>query len=205
MQNLSKEFLLDSLKRHWLPLIFACVGLIFFIYGLIVFWQNNQNNSHPDFYDFSQESHASTNSALKVDIEGQVSKPGVYSLKENSILQDALIVAGGLSALADRDWVAKNLNLAEKLTDAQKIYIPKQGEMVSQSATSVQGVSASQNGLININSATASELDSLKGVGPVTASKIIDNRPYASINELLDKKVVSQKVYDEIKDKITIQ
>ena len=59
-----------------------------------------------------------------VDIQGAVAKPGVYQLPSGSRINDLLILAEGLSAEADRDWVAKNLNLAQKLIDGVKIYIP---------------------------------------------------------------------------------
>ncbi len=196
----AKEVLFAFLKRHWMPLAFACIGLILLLGGLIAFWQTSQKPPSSDFYDFSQES--ASNITIRVDIEGQVTKPGVFTLKENSIIQDALIAAGGLSQDADRDWVAKNLNLAEKLNDAQKIYIPKSGEIISQTSTSLHSGTEAQTGLININTSSESELDTLPGVGPVTAGKIINNRPYSKIDDLLTKKVVSQKVYEQIKDKI---
>ena len=65
---------------------------------------------------------------LVVEISGSVEKPGVYKLAASSRVEDLLILAGGLSASADRNWVETNLNRAAKLTDGQKIYIPKQGE-----------------------------------------------------------------------------
>lgn len=57
--------------------------------------------------------------------------------------------------------------------------------------------------LVNVNTATSSELDALPGVGPVTAGKIIINRPYRSVDELLSKNAVSSKVFSQIKDKVT--
>ncbi len=125
--------------------------------------------------------------------------PGVYKLNQNSIIQDALVASGGLSSDANREFVSKNINLAAKLADAAKIYIPKIGESFSE----IKGVSDISPGLININQASIETLDTLPGIGTVTADKIITNRPYVTINELLDKKVVSAKVFTQIKDKIT--
>ncbi|PIZ98145.1 MAG: transporter, partial [Candidatus Levybacteria bacterium CG_4_10_14_0_2_um_filter_35_8] len=79
--------------------------------------------------------------------------------------------------------------------------MPKFGESV-QAAVSNSGI-AGNTGAINVNSASAQELDSLPGIGPVTAEKIISGRSYTSINDLLEKKVVSEKVFNQIKDKIT--
>ena len=122
----------------------------------------------------------------------------MYEIPQKSRIQDGLVAACGLSAKADRVWVyaAKNLNLAIKLTDGIRIYIPIVGEAVgntsvlnASSAGVVVGV------LININTSSESQLDSLPGIGPVTAQKIIAGRPYGSLNELLDKKIVEATVF----------
>ncbi len=114
---------------------------------------------------------------------------------ENRV-QDALIAAGGLSANADREWVIKNLNQAQKLVDAAKIYIPLVGEK-TQTATI-------NTGLISLNNAAQAELESLEGIGPVTAKKIIDGRPYSSTEEICTRKIISKAVCDKIKEKITL-
>jgi len=63
--------------------------------------------------------------------------------------------------------------------------------------------SVSAIGLININTASSEDLDSLPGVGPVTADKIINGRPYQTINDLIDRKILTNKVFSQIKDKIS--
>ncbi len=135
-----------------------------------------------------------------VDVGGAVIKPGIYEFSPDSRVNDALIRSGGLTKDADRDWISQNINLAAKLTDGVKIYLPFLGE------ESVKGSPTLQRGesLININTASLSELDELWGIGPVTGQKIIDSRPYAKIEELLDKKIVKINVYEAIKDKITV-
>lgn len=67
---------------------------------------------------------------VTIDINGKVINPGVYRLIGDVRINEALIKAGGLIAKADRDWVAKNLNLAEKLVDGQKVFIPKIGDVL---------------------------------------------------------------------------
>lgn len=187
------------LRKHWLPLALLLFGVIFFIYGLISLF----GASKPEEISFTREDSASQNAAqIAIDIEGAVIKPGVYKLPQGSIIQDILVASGGLSLDADRDFVAKNINLAGKLTDGAKIYIPKLDETTNQSTPQVLGVGGG-GGEININTASAESLDTLPGIGPVTANKIIDNRPYLTINDLLDKKLVSEKVFTQIKDKIT--
>jgi competence protein ComEA len=146
-----------------------------------------------------------------VDISGAVQKPDVYELPENSRLRDGLVAAGGLSEDANRDYFALNYNLARLLQDGEKIYVPKMGDKtIASGANQASGgvipgqtsqVSTSGN-QININTASTSELDKLPGVGPVTADKIIDGRPYASIDELLTKKAVTKSVFEKIKNSI---
>ena len=180
--------------------------MIFFAYGLIGLFAANKSGS--ESITFEANSSTSQNSEAKtilVDVEGSVVKPGVYKLPENSRIQDAFVAAGGLSAQADRNYIAKNINLATKLIDSAKIYVPNLGEAVSEVSapnSSTQGMVAGA--LININTVSESQLDSLPGIGPVTAQKIIAGRPYGSISELKDKKIVGAKVFDQIKDKITI-
>jgi competence protein ComEA len=71
----------------------------------------------------------------------------------------------------------------------------------SNSSGSVQG---SSTGSVNINQATEEELDALPGVGPVTAQKIISNRPYQSVDDLVSKKAVGQSVFSKIKDQVRV-
>lgn len=142
---------------------------------------------------------------VTVEIAGAVEKPGVYQLLASERVERLLIEAGGLSAEADREWVEKNLNRAAKLVDGQKIYVPRIGEVGSGGYGGVGGgkIAGSSLALVNLNTASASELESLWGIGEARAKAIIDNRPYASSQELLSKKVVPQNVYDKIKNEIT--
>jgi competence protein ComEA len=200
--NLSLAKAEKLLRRYWLPLSLALIGLIFFAYGLIYLFSLDSQENEIRFETNSQSNQDFSQKTIIVDIEGEVVKPGVYKLRENAIVQDGLIAAGGMSKFADRDWVAKNLNLALKLADGQKVYIPKIGEtekVLSSTTTS------NSPALININQASEKELDSLPGIGLVTAAKIINARPYSAIEDLINKKIVTSKVYSQIKDKIVAQ
>ncbi len=144
-----------------------------------------------------------------VEISGSVEKPGVYHLLSGSRIDDLIIASGGLSADADRNWVDKNLNRAAKLTDGQKLYIPNQSEVLSANdsttgTTISNSVSTNLQNKLNINTASSSQLEALSGIGPVTAQKIIEGRPYSTVEELLSKKILSQKVYDKNKDLLSI-
>src|SRR3972149_6243277 len=131
---------------------------------------------------------------IVVHVDGAVTRPGVYQVKTDSRVNDAISAAGGLSGNADQS----KINLAAKITDGQKIYVFAQGENTG--TTSIKGItSITGSDLININTASESELDKLPGIGPVTAQKIITSRPYSSLEELLTKKAVSSSVYEKIK------
>jgi competence protein ComEA len=199
---MSKYFPL--IRKHWLPLGLGALGLMFFAYGLIGLF--GAGKTSPEDIVFEANSSAKQNSEAKtilIDVEGAVVKAGVYKLPQESRIRDGLIAAGGLSVQADREYVAKNFNLATKLTDGAKIYIPAFGEAVSAASalnTSSEGVAVGA--LININTCSQAQLEALPGIGPVTAQKIIAGRTYGVVDELLGKKVVGAKIFDQIKDRI---
>jgi len=144
-------------------------------------------------------------SKLVADVAGAVIKPGVYELKAGARINEALIAAGGLGEAADREWVEKNLNLAAKVTDGQKIYIPSEGETEKVAPLQGKGTTLmTRLDLVNINTASSAELDTLWGVGEATAKKIIDSRPYGAVEELLTKKAVKNNVYEAIKDSVSV-
>ncbi|OGE30344.1 hypothetical protein A2631_01040 [Candidatus Daviesbacteria bacterium RIFCSPHIGHO2_01_FULL_44_29] len=158
--------------------------------------------------DFPAKSIDSSVSEFKVDVSGAVANPGVYSLPNDSRVEDAIKAAGGFSLDANGEFVAKSLNLSAKLIDGSKIYIPKKGETGGVLSATVglsnQSSANSVNSLVGINSGTESELDSLPGVGPVTAKKIVSSRPYTSLDELVSKKVVSASVFAKIQGQIDL-
>lgn len=137
---------------------------------------------------------------IVVDVDGAVAHPGLYKLPPDSRVQAALAAAGGLSPQAD----AHRINRAAKLHDGQKLYVLSQGESTpplavssgqgceGQACTSAEGGVAGSDpegqGLVNINTANATQLIQLPGVGPAIAQKIIDyrtaNGPFTSVDDL---------------------
>jgi competence protein ComEA len=178
-----------------LPIAISFVGLTLLVAG-IVFSLPKGNKGE---IIISQEKTASVSAYFFVDVSGAVNKPGVYKLAYDVRIDDALAAAGGLTQGADIDYVSQNLNRAAKIKDGMKIYIPVKGEKQS-SGGSVNGVTAS----ININRATLSQIDSLPDIGSVRAQKIIDNRPYSYIEELVEKKILPQGVFEKVKEKISV-
>lgn len=137
---------------------------------------------------------------IVVDVDGAVAHPGLYKLPPGSRVQAALAAAGGLSPQAD----VHRINRAAKLHDGQKLYVLSQGESTPPQAASsgqgcegqactsaeggVAGSDAEGQGLVNINTANATQLTQLPGVGPAIAQKIIDyrtaNGPFTSVDDL---------------------
>ncbi len=140
---------------------------------------------------------------LMVDVGGAVTKPGVYKLSPSLRVIDALESAGGLRTDANEAWVEKSLNRAEVLRDGMKIYIPFAAENVA--VGSVANLSSdNESSMISINFATQAQLETLPGIGPVTAKKIVDGRPYSSVEELRTKKVVGQKLYSDLFERFSL-
>lgn len=186
----------ESIIREWVEahrwaVLLALTGMT--LIGAGVFWWRSGSGelAQPEITMSATES-----AKLVVDVSGEVTKPGVYQLPMGSRVEDVLQVAGGETGDADTDYIEKYLNRAAKVSDGQKLYIP--AKSVQESASSVQ------NNRININSASQAELEGLPGIGPVTAGKIVAGRPYQNISELVGRKIVGQKVYDQIKDQVSV-
>lgn len=210
MQEFLEKY--PQIKPYLLPFSIGGIGLLLIIIGIVISFTSHQDEK----IDFKNtESIDAVGNGLKpfptdaikqiiVAVSGAVIKDGIYNLDVNSRVQDALKAAGGLSENADREFVEKRINMAAKLVDGAKIYIPRKGETVIVSSTdqSSTGV-VDQAATININEATLDKLDTLPGIGQVTAQKIIAGRPYSEVQDLLNKKIVSNSVFGKIKDKIT--
>jgi competence protein ComEA len=147
-------------------------------------------------------------SKVTIDVGGEVMNPGVYELKNGDRINEALVAAGGLSAKADRDWVEKNLNKAEKLVDGQKIYIPNQveSEKLKVESKNILGSNTTETKIVRINTATAEQLDTLSGIGPAMAERIIDYRTknggFKNVEELKLVSGIGDKLFEKIKDDV---
>ncbi|CAN5162605.1 hypothetical protein BH24CHL7_BH24CHL7_15830 [soil metagenome] len=154
---------------------------------------------------------------LVVDVEGAVQLPGLHRLAPGSRVGDAITVAGGYSTQVDIVAAALRLNLAQRLADGDKIQVPARGDEAvalpsvphgTPQAPGWPGTSGSgEGGLINLNSATDAQLDTLPGIGPVTAGKIIAAReeaPFTSVDELLGRKVVGPATFEKVRDLVTV-
>lgn len=189
--------LLPLIKRFiWLDWLILALLLVLVIYLLVTIALRSMKKSPAVEYltKASGSSEVKTEKEIWVDVSGAVVAPGVYKLTEGARIKDALVAAGGISSTADRTVVAKEVNLAAIVTDGQKIYISAVGGEVAGATT----------GKVNLNKATTNELMSLDGIGTARAQAIIKNRPYAKVEDILTKKVVTKSVFEKIKDQITV-
>jgi len=162
---------------------------------------------------------APTKAPLAVHVIGAVPRPGLYEFSEGARNQDAIDAAGGLLSSANVDAI----NLAALLSDGQQLNIPYlEGQTPAEESASLELPGSSGNNeistpesslstdgeLININTATLEELDSLPGVGPTIAQRIIDyrneNGPFSTIEEIMDVSGVGPATFDEIENMITV-
>ena len=149
---------------------------------------------------------------ITAEVAGAVLRPGVYKMPLGSRTEDLLILSGGFSGDADRVWSDKYLNRAAKLTDGQKLYIPSVSDHSNTLSaktsdgdqTISSGIQSDSNALVNINTASLNQLDSLPGIGQVYGQNIIEHRPYSNIEELVSKGAIKQSLFDKIKNLISV-
>ena len=137
--------------------------------------------------------------AILVDVVGAVAHPGVVRLPAGSRVLDALLAAGGMTG--DADLFA--LNKAATLRDGARIYVPHPGEIVPAGSL---GSDAERK--LDLNAATAAELDGLPGIGQATALRIVrsrDERRFTRVEELQTRGLVPPKVLADVRDFVTVR
>ncbi len=148
---------------------------------------------------------SATGAPIIVDVTGWVHQPGVYEFAQGDRVIDAVERAGGARNGADLSV----LNLAAPLTDGTQVIVPKQGAGGSAAvAPGDTGTGMSSDGLININTASATEFETLSGIGEVLAGAIVDyrteNGPFASVDDLESVSGIGPATLEEIRDQVTV-
>src|SRR5215216_3519491 len=145
-----------------------------------------------------------TEKPMVVHITGAVPRPGVYALPQGARIQDGISAAGGFLAEADKT----NINLAQLLEDGEKLDVPYVEGGSPVITTPVPEVVTSTTELVNINTASSAELDTLPGIGPTTAQKIIDyrtqNGPFVNTEDIINVSGIGPGTYERIKTLITV-
>ncbi|MEJ5252518.1 MAG: helix-hairpin-helix domain-containing protein [Armatimonadota bacterium] len=161
-----------------------------------------------------QSAPSAEKSEIVVHVAGAVKKPGVVRVPRGSRVDDAVMAAGGFSSQADPDSV----NLAQPLEDGVQVYVPRKGESVvvegrvgavEPTPAPARARSEGSTGRININTATAEQLESLPGIGPVTARAIVEyrrqNGGFHSVEELLEVRGIGEKRLEQIRSFVMVR
>lgn len=150
---------------------------------------------------------APTAAPIRLHVVGAVARPGVYTLPAGSRLIEAVEAAGGLAAEADPERV----NLADFVRDGQQVYIPRTGATPPPSPTPL-GAQPDTGGVkapLDLNSATAAELETLPGIGKVYAERIVAYRtqhgPFKSSEEIMQVQGIGPACYEQIRDLIVVR
>lgn len=156
----------------------------------------------PSDTEVKEEGESDEISLVLVDVKGAVHIPGVYQLEASSRVIDAINIAGGLREEA----VTKHVNFAKELVDEMLIYIPVEGEEIVEIPQ--ESEAGGDNQKININTASASELETLSGIGPQKAQGIIQYREeegnFQTIEELTNVSGIGEKTFEKLKDAIIV-
>jgi competence protein ComEA len=177
------------------------VGLIGIIYGSYVLLVEQAKVPLCSLELLEQQNSALMAQQPKITVEvmGAVNQPGVWQFDREERVGKAIEQADGLSEQANGRFVAKTLNMAAVLSDGEKIYVPFIDEDFGIDSSIEEKTTQ-----ISINTASLEKLQGLNGIGESRATTIIENRPYGKINELVDKKVLSSGMFEDLKDLLSL-
>ena len=185
--------------------------------------EESKDNKEKEGNEEDKKENISSETGIFVHIDGYVNNPGVYQIKENERINLLIEKAGGLK----NGYSIKNINLAAKLSDGDKVYIPSieeekslgnqnnnnnnaniGGKHTNNGNNLNNNVSITKNNKININKANVSELKQITGIGESTANKIIDYREnvgkFKKIEDIKEVKGIGESKFESLKNKITI-
>jgi competence protein ComEA len=202
----------DWLERNRGYVLVTLINLA--LIGGLAFWLKRPNPAPlemvpPDPTPAPSPTSLPTPPPLRIYVTGAVAHPDVYQLPAGCIVKEAIQAAGGPTGEAD----LVHINLAQELHDQQQLYVPRTGEAAApppvigaEPAQSSAGGAAG--GKINLNTATAEELDTLPGIGPSFAQRIIEyretNGAFKSIEDIVLVRGIGEATLAELKDLITV-
>lgn len=205
---LNKEFLLSNKEK----LIKVAAIVILVAVAFFVFVMEDKEETQEQMVISGQEQSSvpaevhediASREMIMVDVAGAVHSPKVVELPADSRVTDAIAAAGGLTEKADTSQV----NQAAFLVDGEKIYIPEKNENGDPGA-GLSGNVMKDASKIDINTATSEELQTLDGIGPATAEKILDYRSdvgyFKNIDEIKNVDGIGDKTYENLKKDITV-
>lgn len=178
------------MKKLDIGLISVFVLLLVLTAASYYYIQTNTNSSALEL----SEGTSDLVSKQSAYISGAVNNPGVYEIQSSTTIYDLIERAGGFSNSVSKRYIEEELNLAKLVKDQDFIHI--------KSNSSTSGTQNST--LISINSASQAQLEELPGVGPSTALKIMEGRPYEQLSDLLNVKGIGNATFEKLKDYITL-
>jgi competence protein ComEA len=180
--------------KPWLVVIpvLACLGAVAGIAA-------RAHDEPPVVEPIAEATPLPTPQTILVDVVGAVARPGVVRLPAGARVLDALLAAGGMTG--DADLFA--LNKAALLRDGMRIYVPRPGEAIPAGSAATTAETK-----VNLNAATATELDGLPGIGPATAAAIVRARtakPFTAVDELQTRGLLSPRAFAELRDLVSVR
>jgi competence protein ComEA len=186
--------------EYRVPFVFLVASLVCIVSSVLVYTKTLETSDPIQFSSDKQENSASESAKLAVDVRGAVMRSGVYYVPSGARIADAIALAGGVSELVDTDLADKMLNYAGFVSDGMKIYVPKKENISSEQSQSLTSTDA----IVSVNTDSSTLLDSLPDIGEITAKKIIDNRPYGSLEELVTKHVFSASLLEKLRSRLSL-
>ncbi|HEM3599518.1 TPA: helix-hairpin-helix domain-containing protein [Streptococcus suis] len=176
--------------------------------GLPDFPQLEQTSSSSELVEETSREVSEEPSQLVVDVKGAVAKPGLYTLEAGARVNDAVEAAGGLTSQAD----PKSINLAQKLSDEAVVYVASKDENISVVASTTTSSAMSQEekntSLVNLNTATEADLQTISGIGAKRATDIIAYREanggFKSVDDLNNVSGIGDKTMESIRPYVTV-
>lgn len=187
-----------ELSRRRLLIAAGCLALLFFVGSRLLASPQTDAALAPPAAPPTETAAAATR--VVVDVVGAVRRPGLYRLEQGGRIADAVARAGGATRKADLALI----NLAAPLTDGEQVVVPRRGGAAPGAAASGAAAGAQAGGPVHLSTATLEQLDSLPGIGPVTAQKILDYRQkhgaFTSVDELDAVPGIGPARLDQLKD-----
>ncbi|HFU4450428.1 TPA: helix-hairpin-helix domain-containing protein [Streptococcus suis] len=177
--------------------------------GLTDFPQTEQTSSSQEQTEETSTEVSEEPSQLVIDVKGAVEKPGLYTLEAGARVNDAVEAAGGLTSQAD----PKSINLAQKLSDEAVVYVASKDENISVVASTTASSAMSQEekntSLVNLNTATEADLQTISGIGAKRAADIIAYREanggFKSVDDLNNVSGIGDKTMESIRPYVTVE
>ncbi len=207
------------MKKNYKTIGTILIGIIIFLFFIISYFTGgksklNKNNNESIFVEENEsmeviskkeEKEEKESTKIVVDIKGEVKKPDIYWLKEDSIIEDLINIAGGVTEEGD----LSKINRAEKLNNHEVVVIPNINDEESEGETIISStINNNKDNKININTANSAELDSLSGIGPSKAEAIIkyreENGNFKTIEEIKNVTGIGEGLFEKFKENITI-